>query len=286
MRSNPSAWLFATSLLVLVAAGCAKHDTQTAQSAGSDSLIASNPLEAPSGSLKPQVPYEPAPAAAPEPTPAPRHAARPPEEHVRRHHERAHATPTPSEPRESSEAPAPEAAAPGPASAPGLNVEWGSYLHVTIADALSSETAKVGDAWSGTLKDPVYVRDQVALPAGSTVHGTVTDAKPAEKGDRASLTLEVTSVEANGQSWPILAKADPIVAGSTRARNIGGIAGGTAAGALIGSAVGGGKGSLIGGLLGGVASGAAVARSKGYQAVVKSGTTMSFTVASDVVVRP
>jgi hypothetical protein len=126
----------------------------------------------------------------------------------------------------------------------------------------------------------------MALPAGSVVHGTVIDAKPAQAGDRALLALELTSIDAFGKTYPVSGTMDPIVAGSPRVRNVGAIVGGTAAGALIGKAVGGGKGSLVGGLIGGAAAGGAVARSKGFEVVLKPSSTVTFTLAKDAVVRP
>lgn len=284
MRSRLSfVWCAAIAFAALT--GCAKHDTQTAQSTESDSLIASNPVEAPSGNLKPQVPFEAAPPAeAPPPAPAPRPSRSPRRTPAHPHHASANDAETPAD--EPSNTPSAASPAPAPAQAPGLNIEWGSYLHVTFDTAISSETAQAGDSWTGTLKDPVYAKDQVALPAGSVVHGTVKDAKAAAKGDRASLTLTVDAVDVGGRSWPVPATADPIVAGSTRLRNVGAVAGGAGVGAILGRAIGGSKGTLIGGLLGGAAAGGAVARSKGYQVVVKAGTTMTFTVAGDAVVRP
>ena len=79
------------------------------------------------------------------------------------------------------------------------------------------------------------------------------------------------------------ANANPVIAGSTRARNLGAIAGGAAAGALIGKATGDkpGTGAIIGGA---VATGA-VAASKGYQVVLSNGTVMHFVVSEDVAVR-
>jgi hypothetical protein len=129
------------------------------------------------------------------------------------------------------------------------------------------------------------VGSHLAFPAGSVVHGTVKDATPAKAGGRALLALEMTSIDAFGNTYPVSGTMDPIVPGSPRARNVGAIIGGTAAGALIGSAVGGGKGSVIGGLVGGAAAGGAVAHSKGFQAVVKPGDMVTFTLAKDAVVR-
>jgi hypothetical protein len=256
MRHSVS--LIASALIAVAAlSGCARKSGESASSSQSDSVVVSNPTERAFGELTPQAP-------APEPSPP---AARP----------KAAPKPRP--------AAAPEQAARRPAGPP-VNVRWGTLLWVRFTDEISSETAKRGDSWSGTLRDSVVVDQQVAFPAGSVVHGTVVDVTPAQKGDRAVLGLEVTSIEAYDRSWAVSAKTDPLVAESPRARNIGGIAGGAAAGALIGGAVGGEKGALIGGVVGGGAAGSAVARSKGYQAVVKPGTTLRFRTTWDMTVRP
>ncbi len=271
MRQTVFRVTLAASMAVILI-GCAKKETQTVASATSDSLISSNPVEVPNGSLAPQRPFEPSTA-----PPHRTRTAAPTRRHV--------AAPEPA-PQQAQE-PQTEAssAQTGVHQSEGVVVEWGSFLHVVVSDAISSETAHPGDAWSGTLADSVFVRDRVALPAGSLVHGIVKEAKPAKAGDRALLALEVTSVDAFGNTYPVSATMDPIVPGSPRARNLGAIAGSAAAGALIGSAVGGGKGSVIGGLIGGAAAGGAVARSKGFEAVVKPGSRITFTLAKDAVVR-
>ena len=83
------------------------------------------------------------------------------------------------------------------------------------------------------------IGEKTVIPAGSTVSGVVTAVKPAEKGDRAMLDLGISSMSVEGREYATKATTEAIVAGSTRARNLGAIAGGAAAGALIGRAVGG-----------------------------------------------
>jgi hypothetical protein len=250
-------------------AGCARKQSETASSVSSDSLLASDPREDPSGDLTPQVPF-PTSQTPPRQAPKPRHDAG-------------------SEPAPAQTPPPQTATSRSPArtrESPGVVVAWGSFLSVAVSDAISSETSHPGDAWSGTLKDTVFVGNVVALPAGSVVHGTVTEVKPAEAGDRALLALEITSIDAFGKTYPVSARMEPIVADSPRLRNVGAIVGGTGVGALIGKAVGGGKGAVVGGLVGGAAAGGAVARSKGYQVVLKPGSAVTFTLAKDAVVRP
>ena len=155
----------------------------------------------------------------------------------------------------------------------------GTPLTVRFTGALSSETARAGDGWSGTVVSPVMVGSDEIIPAGSEVRGVVTDVIPAKRGNRALLDLDVRSVIVDGRPRPLLAGAEPIIAGSPRARNLAGIAGGAAAGALIGKAVGGdGKDAAIGGLIGGAAATGVVAKSKGYQVRVRAGSVLRFTV--------
>ena len=246
------------SLVIAVGALSCGRKEDVAQESSVDSLLASNPTEQTSGDLTPQTDYQQPPQQqSPPPTPAP--ASRP--------------RPTPSRPATST-----------PRPSPGVTVPAGTGVKVAVSARITSETAQAGDTWTGTVQDPVVVGDRIVIPAGSSVTGVVTGSVPAERGSRAVLVLAVKSVEVNGKTHALSAGTDSIIAGSTRARNLGAIAGGAAAGALIGKAVGGSnKGALIGGLIGGAAATGAVAKSKGYQAEVKEGAEMVFTVNDAVV---
>jgi hypothetical protein len=253
-----------TLISVLVAAvaamGCGKKAEQ-ASTASSDSLVSSNPTEQQSGNITPQTAYqEPPKQQAPPPAekPARPRTSRPPAERQPVVHE-----------------------------APAITMASGTGISIDVTSAVTSETAQAGDTWTGTVKDNVIVGDRVVIPAGSAVTGTVRGATPAKKGSRAMLLLGVSSVNVNGKDYSVQASTDSIIAGSTRARNLGTIAGGAAAGALIGKAVGGGgKGGLIGGLIGGAVATGAVASTKGYQVAIKPGTTITFKSDAPVAFRP
>jgi len=249
-------WSLAIALAVF-AAGCgAKKDAGTAMT--DSTAFSTNPTEQAQGGLTPQGQVPP-PEAAPQPTAAAPKAA----------------------PQKKSPAPSPQKA-PAPA---GITVPSATAITVTLNGQISSETAQVGDSWTGVVKSNVVVGDKTVIPAGSTVTGTVTAVKPAEKGSRALLDLAIGSMTVEGNGYTAHAGTEAIEAGSTRARNLGAIAGGAGAGALIGGAVGGKKGALIGGLLGGAGAGAGVAASKGYQVVLKEGTELTFTTSAPVTIK-
>lgn len=243
-------------LSALAVASCARKQEAAQQESTVDSLLASNPSEQGSGNLTPQTEYqEPAPKQA-EPAPAP--------------------------PRRN---PASTRTTSSPKPAPGVAVPAGTAFTVAVMAKITSETAQPGDTWTGSVKDPVIVGDHVAIPAGSAVTGVVTGVQPAQKGSRAVLVLAIKSVEIDGKSHALSAGTDSLIAGSTRARNVGAVAGGAAAGALIGKVIGGSsKGALIGGLIGGATATGAVVASKGYQAEVKEGAEMTFSVNERTVI--
>ena len=163
-----------------------------------------------------------------------------------------------------------------------LTVPSGTSIEVTLATPLTSATAHAGDSWSGSVTNGAQ-----GIPAGSSVSGTVVGAKAAEKGDRAMLDLGLNSITVAGHRYVVHGSTEAIIAGSTRARNLGAIAGSAAAGALIGHAASGStKGTVIGGLIGGGAATGVVAASDGYQVVLKSGTPLTFTTNESVAVRP
>lgn len=252
--------IVAALALALAAASCAKKADQVAETAG-DSLLAASPVETPAGNMTPTQDYQQPPAETPPtPTPTPRPA-----------------TPKPATPKATPKPAAPEN--------PGVSVPAGTALKVTLSAPISSETAQAGDAWEGTVKEPLVIGTSAPIPAGSTIRGVIRAVKPAEKGDRAMLNLAVTSVVVGGSVHTLAASTEEIVAGSTRARNLGAVAGGAAAGAIIGKAVGGGKGALIGGLAGAAATAGAVSTTKGYQVVLKEGTELTFTTDEAVVMK-
>lgn len=160
----------------------------------------------------------------------------------------------------------------------------GTRIDVTLGSDISSETANVGDAWHGTVTQSVSTQNGT-IPAGSHVTGVVEAVTAAKRGSRAMLDLGIRGIQVNGHNEAIAARTDPVIAGSTRARNLGAIAGGAAAGALIGKVVGDGKNAAVGGLIGGAAATGVVAGSKGYQVRLASGTVMSFTVNQTVAMR-
>lgn len=162
-----------------------------------------------------------------------------------------------------------------------MTVPSGTALEISLGTGLSSESAEAGAAWSGTV-----VHGVEGIPTGSAVSGSVMSVKPARKGDRAMIDLGMTSISVAGRQYDLRASTEPIIAGSTRARNLGAIAGGAAAGAMIGKAASHStKGAVVGAVVGAGAAAGVVAASDGYQVVLKPGMSLTFTTSEAVAVR-
>jgi hypothetical protein len=164
-----------------------------------------------------------------------------------------------------------------------VTVPAGVTLHVRLNTTVSSKVAEPGDTWTGTVAKPVVIEGHEVIAAGSPVQGTVVNAEGAQRGSRARLELGVRTVRVDDRKTVLHADAEPVIAGSTRARNVGAIVGGAAAGAILGQVIGGDGGDAAkGAVVGSAVATGAVAASKGYQVVLEDGTVMNFVVRQDV----
>src|SRR3954469_19987526 len=186
-------------------------------------------------------------------------------------------TPSPS-------AAAPSASAPPAAPAgPAASLATGSKLTAATTAEISSNKNKVGDTVSATLASDVKDNTgRVVIPAGSAVTLTVTAIKPSEnKSDKTGmLTLKPTSVNVNGQSYPLSAKIDSVgthlEGRKTNAGDIAKPAAGVAIGAVIGRVLGGStKGAVIGGVLGGAVGAQRAVETKDRDVVLPEGTSVT-----------
>jgi outer membrane lipoprotein SlyB len=189
----------------------------------------------------------------------------------------------PSTPASSNAAPAnsPAPAAPEPET---VTIPAGTPLHIRLSDAISSETATAGAAFSGTLSAPLSSQGQVLIPAGSAVSGEVTDA---EKGGRLHhppmLALRLTSITPTGAGpIPIHTRTWAEQGKSQKKRNEIGIGGGAGVGALVGAIAGHGKGAAIGAAVGAAGGTAGAAFTGQKQIVLQSEEPLRFVLARSI----
>jgi hypothetical protein len=163
-----------------------------------------------------------------------------------------------------------------------LTVPAGTILDVSFNQDLSSKTNNVGDAFSAqVINDVVLGRDNV-IPAGSTVLGTVTQAKALDKkiGGKAELALDFSRIElTSGETVTI--RAEFAEAGkSETAKDTATIGGATAGGAILGKILrkdkkNEGKATVIGAVLGAAVGTVIAAKTEGEEVMIPAGTQIS-----------
>lgn len=182
-----------------------------------------------------------------------------------------------------------EPPAPPPPPAPefvDLTVPSDAVLGLQIERTVSSELARIEDRVDARVTRDVRVGDRIAIPAGSTVRGSVSEV---DRGGRvkgkARLAIKFhTIVLADGTQLPL--KTDAVVRegaspGGESAAKVGGAAIG---GAILGAILGGGKGAAIGGAVGAGAGTAAAMTNDRNPATLAAGTTVTVRMQAPITV--
>jgi len=162
--------------------------------------------------------------------------------------------------RDYDRAPAP-AAAPAPRErvATHVTVPAGTSISAEVTNGVSSATAKVGDSVTARVTENVYAGGRLAIPSGSTVRGTVTDAHGLGRiGGQARLGVRFDSVDLpSGATAPVYATWSAAGRSET-GRDTATIAGSTVGGAILGRVLSHGH-RRTERTVGGAAAGAAIA---------------------------
>lgn len=183
---------------------------------------------------------------------------------------------------------APAAPAPAPAPTPEpepkprktlLSIPAGTVIEVRLDDAISTDTARVGDRVDGTLTRAIPVNGLTAAPVGVRVTGRITEA---HRGGRlkgaARMVLRFDRMTLpDGAVVEFASRAVDRVGpspGRTTATRAGGAG---AVGALIGGIFGGKRGAAIGGSIG-AAGGAASSAGRALPAALDAGTALPVTL--------
>lgn len=172
---------------------------------------------------------------------------------------------------------------PPPSPPPPLVVPAGTVLTVRTSQGLSSKDSQTGQTFIATLAQPVSVSGQPALPAGSTVSGTVVNAKAKGKiKGEAQLDLALTSISVGHHTYEIQTGVLSSTEKGKGKRTAATTGGGAAGGALIGGIAGGGKGAGIGALVGAGAGLIGGAATGNKQIEVPAESALSFTLSQSL----
>src|SRR5262245_25307509 len=167
-------------------------------------------------------------------------------------------------------------------------VPSGTRLEVELLDGVSSAENTAGDAIMARVAQDVVVGGKVVIPAGTSVAGTVTEARGLKKiGGRALLRIEFETVDLATGEAPIRAAFYRQGKSETK-KDAATIGGATVGGALRGRIPANdheARGTAIGAIVGGAAGTAIAAGTKGEEIVLPAGTHLAVHLQSPVTVK-
>jgi hypothetical protein len=179
------------------------------------------------------------------------------------------------------------ATAPPPRPKP-IVVPAGTVLTIRTAQPLSSKTAQTGTSFAGNVATPISLEGKLVIPSGSSVTGTVRDAKKAGKfKGGAILALALDSLTVKGHTYNIETEFFSQESKGKGKRTAGVIVGGTGVGAAIGGIAGGGKGAAIGAVTGAAAGTVGAALTGGNKNIeLPAESALSFRLVSPLTLKP
>jgi hypothetical protein len=166
-------------------------------------------------------------------------------------------------------------------------VPSGTRITVRTIEGIDSSKNDVGERFSTTLDQPIYVGNVLVAPRGVAVYGRLEEVKTSGQfAGRAQLRLALTSIDLQGRTYPLVT-GDYQVSGRSRGANTAAKVGtGAVVGAIIGGVVGGGKGAAVGAGVGAGAGTAAQVMTRGDRVRVPSETLLEFTLEQPLTVTP
>jgi hypothetical protein len=161
-----------------------------------------------------------------------------------------------------------------------VTVPAGTSVDVEFLDSVASNESKVGDPVRVRVINDIMHDGVAAIPAGSVLAGTVTEAKGLDKkiGGRARLGLEFTTLELTSGRTAAIHTTFSEQGKSETKKDAATIGGATAGGALLGRIIdkeNKDNGTLIGAVVGAAAGTAIAAKTEGKEVVITSGTAVS-----------
>jgi hypothetical protein len=212
------------------------------------------------------------------------------------------------EPAQNTSAPATSAAAPaGDAAAPNadtpnpiekllsrepafrdVTIPAGTVLPIELQSTVASDTSAVEDAVRARLRRAIVIDGVEALPAGSTLAGTVTEAKrSARVKGRARVGFRFHAIEPAGGDRRLDIRTGVIAreAPGTKRQDAAKIGLPAGAGAVVGGIVGGGDGAAKGAAIGGAAGTGVVLSTRGKEVRFGPGADFSVKLLTPLTVR-
>lgn len=183
-------------------------------------------------------------------------------------------------------APAARAARPAAPTYREITIPTGTTLHLSLTNALASDTSAVEDSVTAELTSAIVVNGREALPTGTPLAGTVTSVEDSGRvKGRAMIAFRFTSLRAGSQDYDLQSESISRMAAATKKKDATKIAIGAGAGAVVGGLLGGKKGAAQGAAVGGGAGAGVVLATKGDEIRLAPGTDVTSQLTAPLTVR-
>lgn len=180
------------------------------------------------------------------------------------------------------------AAAPAAPAFREVTLPAGTELSLVLDTPVASDTSSVEGAVRAHLAKPLSVDGVVALPADSTVEGSITEVERAGKvkglAHVAFRFHELTRTD-DSERYRIETSAVSRTARATKGKDAVKVGGGALGGAIVGGIIGGKKGAAIGTAAGAGAGGAVVMSTRGEEVRLGRGATVSVRLSQPITIR-
>ena len=151
-------------------------------------------------------------------------------------------------------------------------------------DSIDSTKSTAGDEFAANLSAPLVIGERTVFPRNTEARLRLVQSTASGRvSGRSELKVELISVRAGGQSYPLETNYYERAGASQGKRTAEGAGGGAVLGALIGALAGRGRGAAIGSVVG-AGAGTAVAATHGQQVKIPSETRLEFTLNGPVTV--
>ncbi len=168
-----------------------------------------------------------------------------------------------------------------------ITVPAGTVLPLVLDSYVASDSSRLEDTVHAHLRRSIVIRDQVVIPAGSSLTGYVTSVERSGRvKGRARLAFRFSrlSLPAAGQVR-IRTSSVARLAPATKAKDATTIALPAAGGAIVGAITGGKKGAAIGAAAGGGAGTAVVLSTRGREVRLGPGAVVGVTLLEPITLR-
>jgi hypothetical protein len=182
-----------------------------------------------------------------------------------------------------------------------LLIPAGTRVPVSLKHALSTKSAREGDAVYAETTFPLVLNDRVLIPANTYVQGRISNiTRPGRVKGRAEVLIHFTTLIYPSGYTILLPGAVDNVPGAdqtkmkgeegtiqqngSKAKDVGTVASAASTGAVIGGLSQGGKGALIGAAGGSIVGTAIALLSRGNDVRLESGTTLEMVIQRPITV--